>query len=197
MTSPKGSTRSRRTTADKSLPTPVEQPIIGSPSLEVLETLEIQNALSALEMRMDSLEIDTARQQGSREDDARRIAGEMAVMRARVEDALAAFAGTADDLRDMVRAVEKRIASDVVAEAPAAFQAQLSAGIDGVMAGVGDALETFAGDVRTRVEQLGTQMAAVQATMGMVADTMVTLAPLASRITKLEQTIAELSARAE
>jgi len=77
--------------------------------LEVLETLEIQNALSNLEARLDSLEIDLARATGTREDDARRIAGEMAVMKARVEDALTAFASTADDLRDMARGVEKKL----------------------------------------------------------------------------------------
>lgn len=162
---------------------------ISSPSLEVLEALEIQNALSSLEMRMDSLEIDIARQQGSREDDARRVAGEMAVMKARVEDALAAFSGTAEDLKEMVRAVEKRISSEVVADAPEAFRSQLAASLDGVMAGVGDALETFAGDVRTRVEELGAQMAAVQETMSSVADTMVTLSPLAARMAKLERLV--------
>lgn len=174
---------------------PLATETISSPSLEVLEALEMQNALSALEMRMDSLEIDIARQQGSREDDARRVAGEMAVMRARVEDALAAFSGTAEDLKEMVRAVEKRIANELVADAPEAFRAQLSAGLDGLMAGVGDALESFAGDVRARVEELGSQMVAVQQTMSSVADTVVTLAPMAVRMAALERLVADLQSR--
>src|SRR6266700_65949 len=145
MTSPKGSTRR---------PARAEAPqAYVSPSLEVLETLEIQNALSNLEARLDSLEIDLARATGTREDDARRIAGEMAVMKARVEDALTAFASTADDLRDMARGVEKKL-NDVAdakgGESTAVLRDELKARIDGVTAGVGDVLESMAADVRAR-----------------------------------------------
>src|SRR5438552_2146120 len=104
MPSPRGSTRRPAKAAARSA-TPKKYE---SPALEVLETLEIQNALTNLEARLDSLEIDLARATGSREDDARRVAGEMAVMKARVEDALTAFAATADDLRDMSRGGEER-----------------------------------------------------------------------------------------
>ncbi len=153
----------------------------------------MQNGLSGLEMRMDSLEIDIARQQGSREDDARRVAGEMAVMKARVEDALVAFAGTAEDLREMMRAAEKRFTTDVVAGVPEAYKAQLAAAMDGVMAGMGDALETFSTEVRGRVEVLSAHLVALQQTMGSIADTMVSLAPLPGRLAKLEETVARLS----
>lgn len=161
--------------------------------MEVLEALEIQNTLSNLELRLDSLEIDIARQQGSREDDSRRVAGEMAVMRARVEDALVAFAGTADELREGMRTIEKRLADQHSASPSGDFSAQLSAGIDGAMAGVGDVLQTFASDVRTRVDSMSAQMAEVAATMASVAETVGAMAPLASRIAKLEHMVAGLA----
>jgi chaperonin cofactor prefoldin len=111
MPSPRGSTkRPAKAAASKATPPYV------SPALEVLETLEIENALTNIEARLDSLEIDLARATGSREDDARRIAGEMAVMKARVEDALTAFAATADQIRQTVSSIEKRLADLVVGE---------------------------------------------------------------------------------
>jgi phage shock protein A len=139
-----------------------------------LETLEIQNALTNLEARLDSLEIDLARATGSREDDARRIAGEMAVMKARVEDALTAFAATADDLRDMARGLEKRM-SDVIGPDDGtnslfAVREQLQARIDGVTAGVGDALDSMAADVRAQVESLGGQMSEIQQGMAAIVE---------------------------
>src|ERR1041384_6976910 len=140
MASPKSSSRSpARVVARQATPEdPAERRVrLESPSLEVLEELEIANALANLEMRLDSLEIDLARQAGTRDDDARRIAGEMAVMRARVEDALTAVTATAEELREMVRSAEKRVAEQATAGAPESFQSQLSAGLDGVMAGVG------------------------------------------------------------
>ena len=111
MPSPRGSTkRPAKAVASKATPPYV------SPALEVLETLEIENALTNLEARLDSIEIDLARATGSREDDARRIAGEMAVMKARVEDALTAFAATADQIRQTVNGIEKRLSDLVVGE---------------------------------------------------------------------------------
>jgi phage shock protein A len=136
-----------------------------------LETLEIQNALSNLEARLDSLEIDLARATGTREDDARRIAGEMAVMKARVEDALTAFGATAEELREMAHGFEKRLA-ELVGERPgddAALREELKARIDGVTAGVGDVLESMASDVRARMVALGTQMKEIQAGMSTIA----------------------------
>jgi len=111
MPSPRGSTRRpAKVVAAKATPAYV------SPALEVLETLEIENALTNLEARLDSIEIDLARATGSREDDARRIAGEMAVMKARVEDALTAFAATADQIRQTVNGIEKRLSDLVIGE---------------------------------------------------------------------------------
>jgi hypothetical protein len=162
MPSPKGSTR-RPAKAEAPKP-------YASPSLEVLETLEIQNALTNLEARLDSLEIDLARATGSREDDARRIAGEMAVMKARVEDALTAFGATADELREMAKGFEKRLA-DVAKDQPgdSAIREELKARIDGVTAGVGDVLESMASDVRARMDALGTQMKEIQDGMASIA----------------------------
>jgi hypothetical protein len=111
MPSPRGSTRRPAKAV-----APKATPVYVSPALEVLETLEIENALTNLEARLDSIEIDLARATGSREDDARRIAGEMAVMKARVEDALTAFAATADQIRQTVNGIEKRLGDLVVGE---------------------------------------------------------------------------------
>lgn len=166
MPSPKGSSRRP---ADAEAP-PVT-PEYESPSLEVLETLEIQNALSNLEARIDSLEIDLARATGTREDDARRIAGEMAVMKARVEDALTAFAATADELRAMARVVDKKLGHVMgETESSSTLRDELKAGIDGVTAGVGDVLESMAADVRARIDSLGQQMKEIQDGMSAIVD---------------------------
>ena len=162
MTSPKGSTR-RPAKA-------VAPQAYVSPSLEVLETLEIQNALSNLEARLDSLEIDLARATGTREDDARRIAGEMAVMKARVEDALNAFGATADELREMAKGFEKRLGGLANEQPDGAIREELKARIDGVTAGVGDVLESMAADVRARMDALGTQMNEIQGGMSSIAE---------------------------
>ena len=138
MPSPRGSTkRPAKAAASKATP-------YVSPALEVLETLEIENAFTNLEARIDSLEIDLARATGSREDDARRIAGEMAVMKARVEDALTAFAATADEIRHMVGTIEKRLGDLVVGEE-----------LDASIADVREELEA-------RIDSLSDQMGALQ-----------------------------------
>lgn len=81
-----------------------------SPSLEVIGQLEVANSLSALESRLDSIELDIARVVATREEDSRRITGEMQVMRARVEDALTAVTDTAQELRDAWVGIDGRIA---------------------------------------------------------------------------------------
>jgi chaperonin cofactor prefoldin len=121
---------------------PKATPAYVSPALEVLETLEIENALTNIEARIDSLEIDLARATGSREDDARRVAGEMAVMKARVEDALTAFAATADQIRQSMSGIEKRIGDLVVGEeldaSVADVREELEARIDTLSEQMGD-----------------------------------------------------------
>lgn len=186
MPSPKASPRSP---AGKAV---APSPLPSSPSLEVLEALELQNAVSHIEARLDSLEIDLARQTGIREDEARRLNGEMAVMKARVEDALNAFSGTAQELQDMARSLEKRL-DEVVArtlgdEHPSvpAIRAELRAGIDGVMAGVGDVLENVASETRQRIEALGEQMAEIQDGMLRIAEHVGALTPIAARLAALE-----------
>ena len=139
MPSPRGSTkRPAKAAASKATPPYV------SPALEVLETLEIENALTNLEARLDSLEIDLARATGSREDDARRVAGEMAVMKARVEDALTAFAATADQIKQTVGSIEKRLTDLVVGEE-----------LDASVADVREELEA-------RIDTLSEQMSSLQ-----------------------------------
>jgi len=180
MPSPRGSTRRPAKAAARSA-----TPKYESPALEVLETLEIQNALTNLEARIDSLEIDLARATGSREDDARRIAGEMAVMKARVEDALTAFAATADDLREMARGLEKRMSDvfglDEGTNNLVAVREELQARIEGVTEGVGDALESMAGDVRARIELLGNQMSEIQQGMAGIVERVTEITPPAAQ----------------
>ena len=139
MPSPRGSTRRPAKAA-----APPATPPYASPALEVLETLEIENALTSIEARLDSLEIDLARATGSREDDARRIAGEMAVMRARVEDALIAFAGTADQIRQTVSSVEKRLSDLVVGEELDASVEEPQYSSTQLVGGCGEAFDAFA-----------------------------------------------------
>ena len=140
--------------------------------------MEIENALTNLEARLDSIEIDLARATGSREDDARRIAGEMAVMKARVEDALNAFSATAEELRDMAKGVDNRL-SDLIGKEETSvpdMKNELTARIDGVTAGVGDVLESMAADVRARMDALGTQMGQIQQGMEAIVERVSTLA---------------------
>ena len=137
MPSPRGSTkRPAKAVAPKATP-------YASPALEVLETLEIENAITNLEARIDSLEIDLARATGSREDDARRIAGEMAVMKARVEDALTAFAGTADQIRQTVSSIEKRLADLVVGEELDASVADVREELEAKMEALSDQMSSL------------------------------------------------------
>jgi ABC-type transporter Mla subunit MlaD len=191
MTSPKGDTRSPAVAAEV---VPARPPFV-SHSLEVLETLEMQSTLSALEARLDSLEIDIARQAGTRDDDARRIAGEMAVMRARVEDALNAFAQTADDVRGLSKGLEERL-EQVAAHALGdehvqGLRAEMSAGIDGVMAGVADVLGSVTHDVGGRIDALGDQMRQISHSLGTLADHVGALAPVSDRLEALESKIVE------
>ena len=102
MTSPRNTSRGGATKT-------AERPY-SSPSLEVLGELEVANSLSALEARLDSIELDIARVVTTREEDSRRISGEMQVMRARVEDALTAVTDTAQDLRDAWVGIDTHIA---------------------------------------------------------------------------------------
>lgn len=198
MASPKGTTRSPARKAPEVVPA---RPPYVSASMEVLETLEIENTVSALEARMDSLEIDLARQQGTRDDDARRMAGDMAVMKARVEDALNAFAVTAEELRTMARTAEKRIeeiASTVVSDDNVAeVRSELRAGIEGMMAGVGDALGTLTTDVGGRIEELASRMQVVQDAVLSVVQVVEGLAPVTRRLADLETAVADLTTSSE
>ena len=101
MTSPRNSSRGGTKTAVRPY---------ASPSLEVIGQLEVANSLSQLEARLDSIELDLARINASRDEDARHVSGEMEVMKARVEDALNAVTDTAHDLRDAWVGLDTRIA---------------------------------------------------------------------------------------
>lgn len=170
MTSPKSKTR-RRPASKKATDRVVSVSPSVSPSLEVLEGLDIHSSFTSLEARLDSLEIDLARQQGSREDDARRLAGELAVMKARVEDALDAFAQTADDLRASAKQAAKR--SSVTGGVDiAAVRVEIDARIDGATAAIGDVLKTVADDIGSRMGALGVQLDELQ---GVVQDLAVRL----------------------
>jgi len=166
MTSPKGKTRRRPATKKATDRVVSVSPSIApsvSPSLEVLEGLDIHSSFTSLEARLDSLEIDLARQQGSREDDARRIAGDLAVMKARVEDALDAFAQTAKELRASAKSVEKR--SSAAGVDMATVRMEIDARIDGATAAIGDFLKTVADDIGSQMGALGAQIDELQGTV--------------------------------
>jgi hypothetical protein len=154
-----------------------------SPSLSILEELEVHNSLASIEARLDSMEIDVARYAGSRDDDMRRISGELAVMKARVEDALDAFAQTSDDLREMAKDFDKRLAERTGKGEVRNIRAELEAKIDGVTAGVGDVLEGLADQLGARIDTLSAQLTGIVTVM----EAMVTLP---DRIAALEASVA-------
>jgi hypothetical protein len=135
-----------------------------SPSLEVLGELEVANSLSALEARLDSIELDIARVVTTREEDSRRISGEMQVMRARVEDALTAVTDTAQDLREAWVGIDTRIAElidsrfDGQQTSVDAIRAQLAQGLEATRMAVEAAEARLHGEVEalsgTSVEQV-------------------------------------------
>jgi hypothetical protein len=127
MTSPRNTSRGGSKTAERRY---------SSPSLEVLGELEVSNSLSALEARLDSIELDIARVVTTREEDSRRISGEMQVMRARVEDALTAVTDTAQELRDAWVGIDGRIAELIDSR----FDGQQTS-VDGLRAQVAQGLE--------------------------------------------------------
>jgi methyl-accepting chemotaxis protein len=159
--------------------------------MEVLQTLELQNTLSSLEARLDSMEIDFARVTGSREDDARRNAGEMAVMKARVEDALGAFAGTASEIQELLHSLEKRLEQSIP-DAPKDVRTEISAAADGVMAGVGDALGTLAGNVRSQIDGLTTRVEQIQESMLKIAEHAGAVTSIADRLSDVERALGGL-----
>lgn len=168
-----------------------------SPSLEILEGLDIHNTFASLEARLDSMEIDIARAQGVRDDDSRRIAGDLAVMKARVEDALGAFAQTAGELQDMAKDFERRLAlkADPAGEGIRALRTELEARIEGVTAGIGDVLENLARDIGARIDGLAESLRGLQGGMETVAGAVEGLASTPRRLAELEEAVAELRAR--
>lgn len=189
MSSPTKS-RSRRRSLDR--------PVIHvSPSLEVLEGLDIHNTFATIEERLDSMEIDIARQQGARDDDARRLSSEMAVMKARVEDALDAFARTAEELREMAKDFDKRLAkkADPAGVAISALRRELEAKIEGVTAGIGDVLESLAGDLAARMDGIASALENVQKGLDQTVATLEGLSTVPRRLAELEGSVAEVRAR--
>lgn len=142
---------------------------VASPSLGILEELDLHNTVTSIEARLDSMEIDLARHAGSREDDARRMAGEMAVMKARVEDALTAFAATAEELRDAAKDLDKKVAQRGPRVNVTGMRAEVDARIEGVTAGIGDVLDSVANELGARIERLGEQMREMQQGIASVA----------------------------
>lgn len=135
-----------------------------SPSLEVLGELEVANSLSTLEARLDSIELDIARVVATREEDSRKISGEMQVMRARVEDALTAVTDTAQELRDAWVGIDTRIADlidsrfDGQQTSVDALRAQVAQGIEATRMAIEAAEARLHGEVEalagTSVEQV-------------------------------------------
>jgi ABC-type transporter Mla subunit MlaD len=159
--------------------------------------LDIHYTLTSIEERLDSMEIDLARQQGSRDDDARRLSSEMAVMKARVEDALDAFARTAEELREMAKAFDKRLAkkADPAGGAIATLRREVEAKIEGVTAGIGDVLESLAGDLGARIEGIAQTLEGFQKGLDQTAAAIEGLSSVPRRLAEIEGTIGELRAR--
>ena len=124
-----------------------------SPSLEVIGQLEVANSLSALESRLDSIELDLSRISAARDADSRHVTGEMDVMKARVEDALNAVTETAQDLRDAWIGIDTKIAELVdgrIGEQQKileALRAQLSSGVESTRLAIDAAEARLQGEV--------------------------------------------------
>lgn len=126
--------------------------------------MEVANSLSSLEARLDSIELDIARVVTTREEDSRRISGEMQVMRARVEDALTAVTDTAQELRDAWVGIDTHIAElidsrfDGQQTSVDAIRAQLAQGLEATRMAVEAAEARLHGEVEalsgTSVEQV-------------------------------------------
>jgi predicted nucleic acid-binding Zn-ribbon protein len=154
MPSPRSS--SRRARAD-------ERPRV-SAALEVIGELELANSLSALEARLASLELDVARAAALRDEEARRLAGEMQVMRARVDDALGAVTEVAEELRAAWAGLDQRIAELVdarfaeQARAVEALRAQVSSGLEAARLAIQEAEARLQGELEalsgTSLEQV-------------------------------------------
>lgn len=121
----------------------------GSPAIEVLEMLRLHDAVASLEERVATVELDIGRLSAARDDDTRRITSEMAVMRARVDDAVSA-----------VRETELTIRSTATPSVASPADDGL---VRGVVAGVGDAMTSLQqvtdarfDEVRVAVEQIAT-----------------------------------------
>ena len=151
-----------------------------SPTLEILGALNVHNSMTAIEARLDSFEIDLARMAGSRDDDARRIAGELAVMKARVEDALAAFAATAVEIRDQLKA------ASTTAPNLAVLREQIEAQIEGATAGIGDVLTSMAADIRARADQVVERLAAMDEGLSATRESVSSVESLLERVAALE-----------
>jgi predicted nucleic acid-binding Zn-ribbon protein len=130
----------------------------------VIGQLEVANSLSALEARLDSIELDISRVAATREEDGRRISGEMQVMRARVEDALTAVTETAQELRDAWVGIDGRIAELVDGRfgeqhrSVESLRAQIASGVESTRLAVEAAEARLHGEVEalsgTSIEQV-------------------------------------------
>jgi predicted nucleic acid-binding Zn-ribbon protein len=155
MPSPRNTSRGGTKTAERRY---------SSPSLEVIGQLEVANTLSDLEARLDSIELDIARVAASRQEDARRSAGEMHVMKARVEDALSAVTDVAQELRDAWVGLDEKITQLVdgrftdQSRAVESLRAQLASGLESTRMAIEAAEARLQGEVEalsgTSVEQV-------------------------------------------
>lgn len=94
---------------------------------EILSEIQSVTAVAQLESRVDGIEHDIARMVAAHEEDSARLAGELSIMKSRIEDALAAVSATVEELRNASAAAEAAPAFDVPAPAPAIDQDLLKA----------------------------------------------------------------------
>lgn len=110
-----------------------------SRAIEVLESLRLHDSVSSIEERVGGLELDVTRLASARDEDVRRVASEMAVMRARVDDAV----GAVHDTEVTMRAAE-----------PTVVAAPSEELINGIIAGVGDAMTSLQGVTDARLTEV-------------------------------------------
>jgi hypothetical protein len=144
-----------------------------SPASEIIGSLRLQDAITMIEGRLASLELDVERLSASTEDDVKKTSGELSVMRAHVNDALDAVSQTAEGLRAEV--------SDLVHGALPPSPDEV---IDDVIDGVGDAMRTMAEAVEARISALSHDLGRTKDAVERIATV---VGGLLNRFDRLEQ----------
>ncbi len=120
---------------------------------EILSEIQSVTAVAQLESRVDSIEHDIARIATAHEEDSGRLSSELAIMKARIEDALGAVAATVAELR--ATGTRAEAPSELQAMAPAVDEDALRASI---RLGLEEAVDAARTEVAARLKQIRSEV---------------------------------------